>query len=231
MRVAVVSDFHGNLTAFEAVLADVRSVSPDLILHGGDIAHGGSAPVQVVDWIRDLGWPGVAGNVDEMLWRPEALPAALLSTVGELASAEREILGAERLAWLRGLPAAYEIDGMTLVHASPLDLWRAPAPEATDAELASVYEGPGRQVVVYGHIHRPFIRRLTSGTTVVNAGSAGLPFDGHRQASWVLLEDMQPQIRRVEYDVDREINSLRNRDLPCADWVARMLLSAKPERP
>lgn len=62
MRIAIVSDIHDNLTAFEAVLADLRAVSPDLILHGGDLVLGGSHPAQVVDCIRDLGWPGVFGN-------------------------------------------------------------------------------------------------------------------------------------------------------------------------
>jgi protein phosphatase len=73
MRIAVVSDIHGNRTAFEAVLADLRGTSPDSILHGGDLADGGSRPAEIVDWIRDLGWQGVAGNADEMLWRPDSL--------------------------------------------------------------------------------------------------------------------------------------------------------------
>ncbi|HEX4066599.1 MAG TPA: metallophosphoesterase family protein [Acidobacteriaceae bacterium] len=54
MRLAVVSDIHGNRTAFEAVLADLKSVSPDMVLHGGDLADGGSSPVEVVDRIRAL---------------------------------------------------------------------------------------------------------------------------------------------------------------------------------
>lgn len=49
MRIAIVSDIHGNLTAFEAVLADLRQTSPDLILHGGDLADSGSSPVEIVD--------------------------------------------------------------------------------------------------------------------------------------------------------------------------------------
>jgi len=73
VRIAIVSDIHGNRTAFEAVLADLRRTSPDLILHGGDLADGGSSPVEVVDRVRDLGWPGVVGNTDEMLFRPESL--------------------------------------------------------------------------------------------------------------------------------------------------------------
>ena len=73
MRVAIVSDIHGNRTAFDAVLADLRQTAPDLVLHGGDLADGGSSPVHIVDRIRDLGWDGVAGNTDEMLFRPESL--------------------------------------------------------------------------------------------------------------------------------------------------------------
>jgi 3',5'-cyclic AMP phosphodiesterase CpdA len=73
MRIAVVSDIHGNRTAFEAVLADLRQTAPDLILQGGDLADSGSSPVEIVDRIRDLGWPGVVGNTDEMLFRPESL--------------------------------------------------------------------------------------------------------------------------------------------------------------
>src|SRR5947208_16754573 len=73
MRIAIVSDIHGNRTALEAVLADLGQTSPDLILHGGDLADGGASPAEIVDRIRDLGWQGVLGNTDEMLARPESL--------------------------------------------------------------------------------------------------------------------------------------------------------------
>ena len=73
MRIAILSDIHGNRTAFEAVLADLQQTSPDLILHGGDLADAGASPVEIVDRVRDLGWKGVVGNTDEMLFRPESL--------------------------------------------------------------------------------------------------------------------------------------------------------------
>lgn len=73
MRIAIVSDIHGNLTALDAVLADLRSVAPDMVLHGGDLAHGGGRPAEVVDRIRELGWEGICGNTDEMLWTLESL--------------------------------------------------------------------------------------------------------------------------------------------------------------
>src|SRR5260370_51850 len=108
MRIAIVADIHGNRTAFEAVLADLREISPDLILHGGDLADSGSSPVEIVDRIRELGWQGVVGNTDEMLFMPESLtefakqsPAlqSLTVTIEEMAAATREALGEERLAW------------------------------------------------------------------------------------------------------------------------------------
>src|SRR6058998_3849339 len=71
MRVALVSDVHGNLTALEAVVADLRRRAPDLVVHGGDLALMGPRGDEVIDRIRELGWPGVVGNVDELLWRPD----------------------------------------------------------------------------------------------------------------------------------------------------------------
>ncbi len=135
MRIAIVSDIHGNRTAFEAVLADLRQTSPDLILHGGDLADAGSSPAWIVDQIRDLGWQGVVGNTDEMLSKPETLEEfakqspklqRLWSAIREMAAATREALGEERLAWLRGLPRVQIHGPVALVHASPESSWRAP---------------------------------------------------------------------------------------------------------
>lgn len=232
MRIAIVSDIHGNRTAFEAVLADLRGTSPDLILHGGDLADGGSRPAEIVDWIRDLGWQGVAGNADEMLWRPEALTEfavqspgvrPLLNQISEIAAATRDALGEERIAWLSGLPCLQVRGAVALVHASPESLWRAPGAEAGDAELETVYGRLGAPVVVYGHIHRPYVQRLAR-ITVANTGSVSLSYDGDRRASYLLLiGESGPEIRRVEYDVDREIDELRGSGIPHSGWIAKML--------
>jgi putative phosphoesterase len=239
MRITVVSDIHGNLTAFEAVLADLRQTSPDLIFHGGDLPHGGSSPVEIVDQIRDLGWPGVLGNTDEMLFDPGSLTAfaglspqwqTMWTAIEEMAAATREVLGEARIEWLRGLPRKQVHGPMALVHASPDSTWRAPGPEASDAELESVYGSLGFPISVYGHIHRSFIRRV-SGMTVINTGSVSLSYDGDTRAAYLLLNDSTPTIRRVEYDVEREIRGLAACGLPHADWVARMLISASPQMP
>lgn len=239
MRTAVVSDIHGNRTAFEAVLADLRETAPDLILHGGDLADSGASPVEIVDRIRDLGWKGVAGNTDEMLYRPESLQAfaartpqlkSMFDAIEEMAAYTREALGAERLAWLRELPRIHDEGSLALVHASPESLWSAPGPQASDEELESTFGPIGRRMVVYGHVHRPFVRRLAA-MTIANSGSAGLPYDGDRRAAYLLIDDDTAAIRRVEYDVETERRVLADCRLPHSDWVARMLESGSPQMP
>ena len=238
-RIAIISDIHGNRTAFEAVAADLKAMAPDLVLHGGDLADSGSAPVEIVDRIRELGWQGVAGNTDEMLFRPESLTLfasrspqlrPLFDAIEEMAAATREALGEKRVAWLRALPQMHCRDELMLVHASPGNLWVAPQLEASEAELAGVYGSLEGQIVIYGHIHRPFTRTV-AGKRVINTGSVGLPYDGDARASYLLLDGEDAQIRRVEYDVQREIAAVRASGRPHAEWMARMLASARPEMP
>ena len=239
MRIAIVSDIHGNLTAFEAVLADLRVTSPDLILHGGDLAQGGSRPAEIVDRIRDLGWQGVLGNTDEMLFRPESLeafasqssaPPALWDAIREMGNATSEALGEKRLAWLSTLPVLHVHGPMALIHASPESTWRSPGPEASDAELQSVYGPLSKPVVTYGHIHRSYIRDV-SGMIVANSGSVSLSYDGDRRAAYLLLDDSTPAIQRVEYDVYKEMKALAGCGLPHSDWIARTLESGWPQMP
>jgi predicted phosphodiesterase len=239
MRIAIVSDIHGNRTAFEAVLADLRQTSPDLILHGGDLADGGASPAEIVDRIRDVGWQGVVGNTDEMLFKPESLTEfakqspklqPLFAVVEEMAVATREALGEDRLTWLRDLPRTQIQGPMALVHASPDSLWRAPLPEASDAELESVYGPLGQPIAIYGHVHRSYVRSVSK-MIVANTGSVSLSYDGDRRAAYLVLDESTPTIRRVKYDVDKEIKALSICGFPHADWVAKILESARPEMP
>jgi len=239
MRIAIVSDIHGNRTAFEAVLADLRQTAPDLVLHGGDLVASGANPAEIVDRIRDLGWQGVVGNTDEMLFRPESLPEfakqapkllPLVAALEDMSVATRAALGEERLGWLRDLPQVQIHDRLALVHASPQNVWRAPAPEATDAELDSVYAPLGQPIAIYAHIHRSYIRSV-GGMTVGNTGSVSLSYDGDPRAAYLLLDEWKPAIRRVDYDVEEEISALYARGIPHADWIAKMLNSATPQMP
>jgi putative phosphoesterase len=235
MRVAIVSDVHGNRRALEAVLADLREVAPDVVVHGGDLAYGGARPAEVVDQVRALGWPGVRGNTDEMLWAPQSLTGFATRTpqLGPLLALIQDVipptvasLGEDRLRWLEGFPERYSGEGFTLVHASPGDLWRAPMPNASDEELQRIYSPPGARIVVYGHIHRPYIRRVGE-MMVVNTGSVSQSYDGDRRASYLVIEGESVSIRRVEYDVESEAKELQRSGLPHAEWMAKILLAGQ----
>lgn len=225
----------------EAVLADLRVTSPDLVLHGGDLADGGSSPAEIIDLVRDLGWHGVLGNTDEVHTRPQSLdefasqsaaPHSLWTAVREMAAATRAMLGEGRIAWLAALPLGHTEGDIALVHATAESPWRAPGPDAGDGELQSTYGRLGRPVVIYAHTHRPFIRALSHPALIVaNTGSVSLSYDGDYRASYLLLDDSVPLIRRVEYDREKEVRALQASGLPHSDWMARTLLSASPQMP
>src|SRR5919198_2435279 len=135
MRLAIVSDIHGNLTALEAVVEDSERRGVDTVVHGGDLVLSGCRPAEVIDRVRGLGWQGVLGNADELLWRPEerAIQRRSAPKLRDLldvlfdqhAPATRELLGEEPISWLRTLPRERREGDLTLMHASPGDLWRA----------------------------------------------------------------------------------------------------------
>jgi hypothetical protein len=225
-------------------VADIERRAPDRVLHGGDLALAGAQPAEVVDRIRELGWPGVVGNVDDLLWNPGELEVQLerapklepllLLLFDTYAPPTRELLGEERLGWLRGLPAERREGQIRLLHASPGDLWRAPIPDATDDELLETYGAADVGIVVYGHIHLPYVRRLAApggeaeeaapghSLTVANTGSVGNPFDGDPRASYLWIEDGGAETVRVEYDVERELAIVRGAGYPDAERIAEM---------
>lgn len=238
MRLAIVSDVHGNLAGLEAVIAELDRIDPpDLVVHGGDLALSGPRPAEVIDRIRELGWPGVVGNTDELLWRPEELDvqrarAPKLQRLLDLlfnshAPATREMLGEERIEWLRALPREWRSEHLLLVHASPGDLWRAPAPDAEDRELLDTYGSADARLVAYGHIHRPYVRRVGAELTIANSGSVGMPFDGDPRASYLLIDDLAVTVCRVAYDVDRHVLELSDSRYPDVERLARTAREAR----
>lgn len=242
MRIAVLSDIHGNLTALEAVIADLRARAPDLVVHGGDLCSGSRSP-EVVDRIRALGWPGVYGNTDEALWDPDKADAylagvglnAMRGIVAEQTAFTVAELGPDRLAWLCSLPLRWTAHDLAVVHSTPDSVWSIVAANASDEELARTYEPLASRRVVYGHIHQPFVRQLP-GFLLANSGCLSLSYDGDPRAAYVLVDPDGIDIRRVEYDVEREARALVSSGFPHAAWMAEMLRAAKyvpppPSRP
>jgi len=231
MRIAVISDVHGNLTALDAVLADLRRQKPDVIFHGGDIPYGGCNPSEVIDCIMEQGWPGVLGNTDEVLWSDAERPALeaaapklkpLFRMIFDVVSpATRAMIGEARLRWLQSLSLELRHENLVLMHAGPGNIWKAPMHNAEDSELESTYGPLNAPIVVYCHIHRPFVRKVGA-MTVCNSGSVGMPYDGDPRSSYLLITDGDPAIHRVEYDVEKEARRLLASEYPQKEWLAEM---------
>ena len=138
-----------------------------------------------------------------------------------------ERLGPERNAWLQALPMEWRDENdVALVHAVPGDLWKGILPDTDDAELRAIYGPLGARLAVYCHIHRPYLRPIGD-LTVANTGSVGLPMDGVTRASYLLIEDGRPEIRRVDHDVERSVADVVASDLPDADLVISLYQNAK----
>lgn len=235
MRIAVVSDIHANLTALDAVIADLQTIGADLVVHGGDLMGGGTRPAEVIDRIRDLNWPGVFGNTDEVNWNPGLVAAHL---PGDRFQAMREALltytipytlaaiGEERLAWLRALPLRWKTDDLTVVHAGPVDAWQIVPADATDEVLTRAFGDVGTSRLAYGHIHVPFVRRLPQ-LTVVNSGAVSLTFDGDPRASYAVIDGDQVEIRRVAYDIEQEVALLARSDDPLRESTIATLRTGR----
>jgi len=235
MRVAVVSDVHGNLTALEAVIADLRKVAPDVVLQGGDLPFGGARPREVVDRVRELRWAGVRGNTDEILWAPESLREFAASApplkkpleiTEQLRAWACPKLGAERIAWLESMPMVQRSGELAVVHASVQDTWRGPGRDAGEAEFEKAFGMLGARVVVYGHIHVPFVRNIGE-WTVANAGSVSLSYDGDGRASYALVDGEKVEIRRVAYDVEREAEAAKTAGMPHSKWLGTCLRAGR----
>jgi putative phosphoesterase len=207
MRVAALNDIHGNLPALEAVLAEVEEAGVDAIVCGGDVV-GGPFPAEVFD--RLTGLPDVRfvrGNVDRLV-------VESVDEYGQDWSAERLRLGDARLAAIASWPltAALEIEGLgqtLFCHAIPT----ADEPIFTritpDEDVAQLIGGVEADLVVCGHTHVQFDRRLPNGLRVVNAGSVGMPYEGRRGAFWSLLGPAV-ELRYTEYDVEAAAAAIRD---------------------
>ena len=218
MRVAVVSDVHGNLPALEAVLAEVEREGVDLVVSGGDVAMG-PMPAECVDALRELDrvvW--VRGNADR-----GAAPPQYAETVDWV----RARLGPERWELLAGAPltATVEPDGLGRVlcfHGTPRSDEEILTKVSPEERVAAALAGVEEPVVVHGHTHVQYDREV-AGRRVVNAGSVGSPYEGRRGAFWALLGP-EVELRRTEYDVEAAVEAIRATGYPGAEELAGWLL-------
>lgn len=207
MRLAVLSDVHGNAYALQAVLADIRAAAPDAVYNLGDTVWGGADPARA--WAEQLEHapPTVRGNTDETVagWHAGRAEQWRDWVVGQLPPEVPGVLG-----WL---PTTAQAAGgeLLLAHGSLHSAWDAlfvgrSGAAATPEELREqVREWPRARVVVVGHTHREQVA-CADGVTFVNVGPVSRQLQGDPAARWALLERRGPlwnvTLRRTAYDVE-----------------------------
>jgi putative phosphoesterase len=198
LRLAVLSDVHGNLAALEAALADIKRHRPDRVVVAGDLCFFGPRPAETVDRLRAMEADGaaiIAGNTDVAVADFDyaaAFPWLEEVPAGHRAAVEwaHEQLSDEQLDWLRALPAERRIwTDTTLIlacHGSP---GSQTAGLPTDLDPGVTMERVTRtdaRVIACGHTHVADVRELGR-KLICNPGSCGIAFDGDPAACWALL--------------------------------------------
>ncbi len=213
MKLAVLADIHSNWRALQAVAVDIERWQPDRVVVAGDVINRGPCPVECLDFVlsmqRERGWRWVLGNHEEYVIH-HAQPRE------PIAGPWIQIWGSSRWTYeqlncdasmLEALPfqQSWQMpDGSEarVVHASMRGTRDGIFVE-TPAEVLREQIAPAPKLFVVGHTHQPLIRTL-NGTLVVNAGSAGLPFDGDPRASYARLTWQHgvwnAEIVRLKYD-------------------------------
>ena len=231
MKVAVISDIHGNYHALEAVLAEVLADAPDEIWCLGDVVGYGPRPNECCDLVRERAALSLCGNHDLAVlgsldiaeFAGEAGRAARW-TAGELDETRRE--------WLASLHPSAERPGAQLFHGSPRDpVWEYVLSEGAALAALSATTAP---LVLVGHSHVALslawdgtlldgglapagtLAELAPGRRLLNPGSVGQPRDGDPRAAWLLLEldAGRGSFRRVAYDIESVQKEIRERGLP-----------------
>jgi predicted phosphodiesterase len=179
MRLAIISDVHGNVRALEAVLADIRSRGVDATVNLGDCVTGPTWPRESFECLATLNVPTVRGNHDRWIVdRPtDGLPPA-----GRFA---REALTQEQRNALFALPATLELEGGILAtHGTPTDDSTYLTEETYDYRMIPagrdlvrerLGEAISRKIVLCGHSHRQSVTQVPGGPLIVNPGSVGCP--------------------------------------------------------
>jgi putative phosphoesterase len=196
LTIPALYDVHGNLPALDAVLADIPEDVP--IVVGGDVAAG-PWPSETLERLQALGdrvhW--IRGNADREVWQDARGLAP-----PEMTDFVRARLSEEQLDFLRPQPLTktFEVEGLGRVlfcHATPRNDEEILTRISPDERWAAALEGVDADVVVCGHTHVQFDRRI-GGVRLVNAGSVGMPYENEPGAYWALLGP-DVDLRRTPY--------------------------------
>lgn len=178
MRLAIVSDIHGNLPALEAVIADINEAKPDLVINLGDCVSGPLWPQETLQLLQSLNWPTIRGNCDREVGE---------TPVEKLGASDRyafDMLNEVERQWLAALPKKHQVSEQVFAcHGTPTDddtylLDQVEGKYVVLAARETILKRLGVQttpLVLCGHSHIPNFIHVAEGRYVLNPGSVGLP--------------------------------------------------------
>jgi predicted phosphodiesterase len=235
MRIAIISDIHGNQIALEAVLEDFHRQHPvDQLVIAGDLCLNGPCPREVLEIVQGLNCVVLQGNVDfEVVTQAPDKGAKKRNT----AAWTREQIGQAGIDYLASLPFSDRIENsqgtdLLVVHANPLNLEDAIFPNAPDSTLEHFLGGldDGIGAIAFGHLHIAYTRKWRQ-FFLVDVGSCGLPRDEDLRASYAILSwqarSWVAEIRRVAYDVQALVKQIKTSGIPNVEKRIKTLLDAK----
>ncbi len=235
MKIAIISDIHGNLYALNTVLNDIKNEKCEMIFCLGDLAMAGAEPNSTIEFVKNQDWKIIQGNTDEMIAYFnndvfDKVKSAAPIMANALKSDATEISEENKL-FLKNLPKQMElnVDGLKilLVHGSPRKNNEEILPNMPIVEIEEIFKDIDADIVFCGHTHIPCGYQTNSNITVVNVGSVGRPFTEIPNSCYAIADLNKGNIsishKFVPYDIDSAFNILKNRLFEGADKLADML--------
>jgi putative phosphoesterase len=236
MKIAALYDIHGNLPALNAVLTELETAQPDLIIIGGDVVPG-PLPQQTIARLRGLGDRArfirgngerdVIGAFDGLPFDPilgEKVRKTIRWTAAQLDQSARDFLA----QWPERL--TLQVDGLGTIlfcHASPRNDMDIFTPNTPQERLNTFFTNVEADIVVCGHTHIQYEMRAGS-LRILNGGSVGMPYAERPGAYWLLLDPQHIEFRRTEYDLEQAAQQVRKSGYPGADEFANENLLKVP---
>ncbi|GAC1613763.1 MAG: metallophosphoesterase family protein [Candidatus Elarobacter sp.] len=220
MRIAILSDIHGNAHALDRCLEDLASRGgADAVVAAGDLCLDGPKPKRVLKRLREAGARCLRGNTDRMVG--DSTFAQLDPEDARGVEWVRSTIGGEWTRWLAELPPSIAFgdgeDGLLICHANPHSDDEHVWPDAYDDTLERLFGDVPQRTVAFGHLHLPYVR-VWRGRTLINVASAGLPKDGDPSAHYAILTQRsggwEVQSRRVPFDIEKVARQLRESGIP-----------------
>ncbi len=236
MRVALLSDQHGNDVAFQAALEDVERIGVDEVVCLGDVVQGGTQPAATLDRLATLGCETVLGNADAFLLEiPDDSPEPVTERQLEVRDWTLAQLDSSQVEQIRAFAPVVRLEheGLALIlfHGSPRSYDDVLLPELA-GEALEPFLGHDAALLAGGHTHLQWTRRIGD-ALYVNPGSVGISYDRHPDslavrplAEWALVTiengAVAVEFREVPYSVDDVQAAALRSGRPHADeWAAQ----------